>query len=144
MIMLSDAKRVLVNVVHCSSTKSKRICKSVLTAKLFALVDGYDAAAAIRDTIQKSTGLSNIELVLYTDSKSLNGLCISLSPTTERRLQIDLALIRQAYETQEITKIIWTSDSQNSSDNPAKVVNVTGFVSQMFTTNTLQESSTLM
>lgn len=81
LVILRDAKFGLVNVAHYSCTKSKRICKSAPAAKLFALVGGYDTAAAIRDAIQEATGLANILLVLYTDSKSLYGLRISLSPT---------------------------------------------------------------
>ncbi len=134
-VMLRDAATNHVNIVHYSSTKSKRVCKSVLAAELFALVDGFDMAAAVKDAVQRSTGRPNIPLVLYTDSQSLYGLCISLSQTAERRLQIDLAIIRQAYEAREITTIVWILGESNPADNLTKIDKRNGKLAELLRTN---------
>lgn len=43
-----------INGVHYASFKSKRVCKSVLAAELFALVGGYDIGCSLRDTVGTS------------------------------------------------------------------------------------------
>ena len=67
--MLRNAQNGNVNVVHLTSSKFKRVCKSVLAAELFSLVDGFD----IQYTIAHKQGkmLSRkLDLVIYTDSHS--------------------------------------------------------------------------
>lgn len=135
LVMLRDSSSGPVNIVHYSSTKSERVCKSVLGAELFALVDGYDMAAAIKDTIESISARKNIPLILYIDSQSLCGLCISLRPTKEKRLQIDLALIRQAYEAREITKIVRISGARNLTDDLTKVEKCNGTLVELIKSN---------
>ncbi len=45
--MIRSTKTGIVNVIHFSSKKSKRVCKSVLAAVLFAFVDGFDIGTTI-------------------------------------------------------------------------------------------------
>ena len=59
-------------------------------------------------------------LRLYTDSRSLYHLAVSLTRTRERRLQIDLQVLRQAYENREITDIVWISGNSNPADSLTK------------------------
>ncbi len=113
--MMRNRKTGAANIVQYSSTKSKRVCKSSLAAELFALVDefkiGYTVAHFMSELLMRK-----VTLTLYTDSQSLYRLCISLAQTTERRLQIDLTLIREAYEKRDITDIMWISGKQNPAD----------------------------
>lgn len=81
------------------------MCKSVLAAEFLAPMEGYDAGYMIAHTLSELIGRKT-DLTLYTDSRSLYELCISLALTTKRRLQIDLVVIRQAYERRDITDII--------------------------------------
>ena len=60
---------------------------------------------AVKEEFLTITRRPEIALTICTDSRSLYGLCISLSPTTEKRLQIDLAIISEVYEAREITKL---------------------------------------
>lgn len=46
-------------------------------------------------------------LVICTDSKSLFGLCLTIGSTTEKRLLVDLALIREEYEKRDIKNVEW-------------------------------------
>ena len=80
--MLRNCETGHVNIIHYASVKSKRVCKSVLAAEIFALVDGFDMCYAIRDSVQRITGRDTVPLTIYTDSHSLYRLCISLSQTT--------------------------------------------------------------
>lgn len=92
-------------MLHYASSKSKIVCKSVLFAELFALVEGYDVGYTINHTYRDFIG-RKIYLTLHTDNRSLYRLSISLAHTTERRLQIDLAVIWQAYVRRDNTGII--------------------------------------
>lgn len=134
LVMIRNTKNGDVNVVHYASTKSKLVCKSVLAAGLFALVDGYDAGYAIRDTVRRLYGKEGIPLVIYTDSHTLYGLCIALLSTTERRLQIDLAMIREAYERREISHLLWISGSIKPADDLSKVDELCGALAQILAT----------
>ena len=99
------------------------------------MVDGFDTAMAVKDSLIRITGRSEFPLTICTDSRSLYGLCISLSPTTEKRLQIDLAMIRQAYEAREITKLVWIAGSVNPADNLTKVDMRNGTLAKLLLTN---------
>lgn len=41
-----------VNIIHYSSSKSKRVCKSVSAAELFAFFDSHDVGYTINHTLQ--------------------------------------------------------------------------------------------
>ena len=73
--MLRNSKNGYVNIIHFSSTKSKRVSKSFPAAELFALVDGFDIGYAISHTVGNIL-CHKLDLIMYTDSQSLNGLCI--------------------------------------------------------------------
>jgi len=133
-VMLRNKEDGTVNVIHYASYKSKRVCKSVLAAELFAMVDGYDVGFSIRHALETCTGISKINLSIYTDSQTLYGLCISLRNTTERRLQIDLALIREAYERRELTEIIWINGKANPADDLTKCEKRSGSLEELLHT----------
>ena len=107
------------NIIHYASTKSKRVVRSVLAAELYALAIGYDNGVSIKPTMTNILG-RNVALVLYTDSRSLYDALTTLNPTTEKRLLIDLAVVRQAYERREISEVCWIPTEQNPADGLTK------------------------
>lgn len=108
-----------VNIIHFTSTKSKRVCKSVFAAELFAFKNSYDIGQTISHSLGELYG-RKVNLTIYMDSHSLYGLCISLAHTTERRLQIDLAMIRKPFERRDITDTIWIKGESSSADDLTK------------------------
>lgn len=120
LVLLRDKLTKAVNIIHFASSKSKRVAKSVLAAELFALINGFDVGFSIKESLQRMTGVKKIDLTLMTDSRSLYGLAISLAQTTERRLQIDLEIIRQAYERRELNNVIWIAGDENTADDLTK------------------------
>ena len=106
------------NVIHWSSTKCKRVTRSVLASETYGMVSGVDIAIAILTTLKMITerlGLPPIPLIVCTDSYSLYECLVKLGTTNEKRLMIDIMALRQSYERREITEIRWI----NGDDNPA-------------------------
>jgi hypothetical protein len=106
------------NIVHWSSTKSKRVTRSVLASEILAMVQGVDMGVAIGTTLQKITEklkVPTIPIVICTDSYSLYECLVKLGSTTEKRLMIDIMHLRQSYERRELYEIRWI----NGNDNPA-------------------------
>ena len=106
------------NLVHYSSTKSKRVTRSVLASEIYGMVSGVDMAIAINSTLK--TMLNELHLpptpiVVCTDSYSLYECLVKLGTTKEKRLMIDIMALRQSYERRELTEIRWI----NGQDNPA-------------------------
>ncbi|KAF1937740.1 hypothetical protein EJ02DRAFT_411729 [Clathrospora elynae] len=106
------------NVIHYSSTKCKRVTRSVLASEIYGMVNGFDMGIAIATTLRMITerlGLAAVPLVICTDSYSLYECLVKLGTTKEKRLMIDIMALRQSYERREITEIRWI----NGEDNPA-------------------------
>jgi hypothetical protein len=106
------------NLIHYSSTKSKRVTRSVLASEIYGMVGGIDMAIAINTTIKIITdqlGFPSTPIIVCTDSYSLYECLVKLGTTKEKRLMIDIMAIRQSYERRELTEIRWI----NGQDNPA-------------------------
>lgn len=117
-IALTDSSRNA-NIIHYTSVKSKRVTRSVLAAELFAAVNAFDCASTLRVTLNDIFGLV-VPLVIYTDSKSLFDSITGLNSTTEKRLLIDLFILRQNYELRELSDIVWIPSSLNPADAMTK------------------------
>ena len=107
------------NIIHWSSTKCRRITRSVLASELYALSNGYDLAASLKSTIETILGTA-IPLVVCTDSKSLFDCLVKLGTTQEKRLMVDLMCLRQAYERRGIAEIKWIEGNSNPADAMTK------------------------
>ncbi|KHJ33634.1 hypothetical protein EV44_g3547 [Erysiphe necator] len=106
------------NIIHWSSTKCKRVTRSVLASELYAMVNGVDMAVAIGSTLYMITcqlKIPNIPIVICTDSFSLYECMVKLGTTKEKRLMIDIMALRQSYERRELSEVRWI----NGRDNPA-------------------------
>ena len=87
-LALTDRYRAA-NILHWSSTKCKRVTRSVLASELYAMAHGFDIAAATKSTIDMSLQI-DLPLTLCTDSKSLYDCLVKLGTTAEKRLMIDI------------------------------------------------------
>ena len=113
------------NLIHYSSTKSKRVTRSVLASEIYGMVGGVDMAIAINTTIKMITeqlDLPQTPTVVCTDSYSLYECLVKLGTTKEKRLMIDIMALRQSYERREITEIRWIDGKDNPADAMTKSV----------------------
>ena len=109
------------SIIHYNNSKSKKITRSALAAELYAIINGFNRTAALKvllNQLEPNARINNslksaVPMVIYTDSRSLYNNLVSLNITTEKKLLIDLYLLRQAYKRREITKIRWIATEQN-------------------------------
>jgi hypothetical protein len=135
-----DSESVLItgNILHWSSTKCKRITRSVLASELYAMVAGFDSGSVIHSTINSI--LQNereIPLTVCTDSYSLYDCVTKLGTTAEKRLMIDIMGLRQSYERREITEVRWIDGNCNPADAMTKE-KPSQALRQLIETNTLK------
>jgi hypothetical protein len=89
------------NILHWSSTKCKRVTRSVLASEIYGMASGFDSAAVVSATLHIITNqleLPRVPLVVCTDSYSLYECLVKLGTTKEKRLMVDILALRQSYE----------------------------------------------
>lgn len=117
----ASAKEISItgNIVHWSSTKCKRVTRSVLASELYGMVAGLDNGIAMGSTLDGMLG-RHIPLILCTDSFSLYDCLMRLGSTAEKRLMIDIMAMRESYERREIQEIRWIDGNCNPADAMTK------------------------
>jgi len=101
-VLADDLDRA--NTIYWSSTKCKRVTRSILASELYAMVHGFDIAGAIKATVDKILNIS-LPLVICTDSKSLYDCLFRLSTIQKKRLIINVLCLRQSYKYREIAEV---------------------------------------
>jgi len=124
------------NIIHWSSTKCKRVTRSVLASELYGMAHGFDMGASVKSTIDRALEME-LPLVVCTDSKSLYECLVKLGTTREKRLMIDVMCLRQAYERREIAEVKWIKGESNPADSITKS-KPTNALKRLINTNTIQ------
>ena len=123
--------------MHYSSTKSKRVTRSVLASEIYGMVSGVDMAYAFNTTlnqIAQELNLPQINTIICTDSYSLYECLVKLGTTKEKRLIIDIMALRELYESRELYEIRWINGSDNLADGFTKK-NSNGSLTRFIDTN---------
>ena len=111
------------NLVYWSSTKCKRVTRSVLALEIYAMVHGVDMGITIGSTVNMiaiKLGISKILIIVCTDLFSLYECLVKLGTTKEKRLMIDIISLRQSYEQRELFEIRWIHGQDNPADAMTK------------------------
>lgn len=85
------------------SEKCTIVVSSILAGEIIAFVTVYDLAFTIRNTLYELLGYELL-LFLFTNSYSLFSTITEFQTIRKKRLSIDLAVLRQAYQRKEVTK----------------------------------------
>ena len=112
------------NLIHYSSTKSKRITRSVLASKIYGMVGGIDMAIIINIIIRMITsqlGLPPTAIIVCTDLYLLYECLVKLGTTKEKHLMINIMVLCQSYEQREIAKVRWINGKDNPADTMTKL-----------------------
>jgi hypothetical protein len=117
---LASAKRFRMHVIEVCSHKLRRVARSTKAAETFAASEGYDRAIYCHSVAVwiSSTLFSGMLLALDTSSLYMD---ISTSRTPkEKRLKVDLALLREAFDSGALCGVIWAATVHQLADAMTK------------------------
>lgn len=112
-LLCDDSGRA--HVLSFTSRKSLRVVRSVLAGEVYAFAEAFDEAFIIRYDLERIYG-KHIPLSLYTDSKQLFEVVTKASHPTEKRLMVDIAAAREAYNRHDISNVGLIATNDNISD----------------------------
>jgi hypothetical protein len=96
------------------------VTRSVLVSETMALADAFDTASPLKYDIEMITSYK-----IPTDSLSLFDVITKALTTAEKRLMIDLSVLKQAYDRREVENIGFVRTEHNPADMLTKVTRCT-------------------
>jgi hypothetical protein len=111
------------------------VTRSVLGCETMAFADGFDAAYSLKHDLQTVLKRS-IDIPMFTDSISLFDVITKSSTTAEKRLMIDLVVVREANDRMEIAQLAFFRTNWNPADALTKVSRNT-YLETILTTGTI-------
>jgi hypothetical protein len=127
------------NFVYWFSVKCKRIIKSVFASKVYAMAYSVDIAVVIRTIINKIINrlrLPKAFVVVCINFLFLYEYFVKLGTIKEKRLMIDIMVLRQIYERQKVFDVRWIDDDDNPADAVIKA-DLNRALEQLITINKL-------
>lgn len=103
------------HVLNFASRKCKRVVRSVMAGEVYAFTTAFDEAFVLRYDLEQLYG-RRIPLSLFTDSKQLFDVVTKASHPTEKRLMVDVAAARQAYNRYDISNVGLIASEDNLAD----------------------------
>jgi hypothetical protein len=125
------------NIMHWSSTKCKRITRSILALEVYEIMNGVDIKIAFATTFEIIIIRFNqpdIFLIICTNLYSLYECLVKLGTTQEKRLIIDILALRQLYERRKIAEIRWIYNRDNPANALIKAI-ANSSLKQLISTN---------
>ena len=108
------------NLISWQSRKLKRVCNSTLSAECLAAVDAVNAAFLFREMILEIVRKSKVRIRLITDNKSLMENASSITLLEDKRLRIEMAILRESLQNHDIEKIVWIASRDNLANSLTK------------------------
>ena len=108
------------NLVFWQSRKLKRVCNITLSSECLAAVDGINAAFLFREMFCEILKDSVIKIRLITDNKSMMENASSITLLEDKRLRIEMAILRESIENHDIEKIVWIASKDNLANSLTK------------------------
>jgi hypothetical protein len=96
--------------IFWKSRTIKRVCRSSSASEVLSAVEGYDATIWLL-ALWKDISGQDLDALLVTDSE-LQQKAVSTALPTEKRLRIDMALLRQGLRRGEYG-LVWAGSSSN-------------------------------
>ena len=106
--------------ISSKSKKIQRVVKSTLAAETLALVEALEVCFMIRvillEIYKKEPHSKTFAIHCFTDSKSLLDSVHSTKTLKEKRLKVDVCMIREMLEKNEISSINWCASEKQLAD----------------------------
>jgi len=106
-------------VLVYSSKKARRVVRSMMAGEVYAFADAFDAAFILTHDLERIYR-QHLPLVMLTDSKQIFDVITRASHTTEKRLMIDVAAAREAYNSNEMSNVGLVNSMHNVADGLTK------------------------
>ena len=101
--------------VAWKSTKIKRVVKSSLAAEALAMQEGVDHSFVIAAFMKELTG-KQMKVIVVTDNESIEKNLKTTNVLTEKRLNMDMMIIREMLDKGEINEIRWVPTDKQLAD----------------------------
>ena len=96
--------------------KIRRVVKSTLSAEAMALLECAEAAVYVASVLHEISGGDRCKIRCFVDNKSLVDALQSCKHVEDRRLRIDVAVLRDMLERGEIEEVSWVDTSLQLAD----------------------------
>lgn len=103
------------NLLHYASYKSRRVCRSVLGAEVYAFTDSFEYAYVMRHGL-KEVLEQRVALQMFTNAHSLFDVIVKNSTTGERHLLINIKDFGDSYNSQKISIVGFLRSENNPAD----------------------------
>jgi len=107
------------HILSYSSRKCRRVVHSIMAGEVYAFSAAFDEAFVIRYDLERLYR-RRIPLNMFTDSKQLFDVVTKASHPTEKRLLVDIAAARQAYNRQDLSNVGLIASDNNIADALSK------------------------
>ena len=102
--------------IFWQSRKIRRVVKSTLAAEALALLDGASAAVYLSNILQEISGCNSIPIKCFVDNQSLVEALSSYKMVDDRRLRIDISVLKNMLENEELKEVSWIDTSKQLAD----------------------------
>lgn len=103
------------HILDFSSRKSDRVVRSIMSGEMYAFLRGFDRCFILRHDLELILQ-QQLNIYIFTDSKQVFDCITKSSPTTERRLMIDIHAAKDSYDSFEIANVALIRSDQNLAD----------------------------
>ena len=94
-------------LVEWHSKRIKRIVKSTIGAECLAAVEAVEHGMLIGSILKESLKITYLPMLLFCDNKSLVEASHSTTSVSDKRLRVDIALLRELISNSELSEMKW-------------------------------------
>lgn len=102
--------------IFWQTRKIRRVVKSTHSAETLALLECAETAVYLANLLQEVSGCAKLKIKCFVDNKSLVDALHSCKSVEDKRLRIDIAVLRDMLEQGEIDEIFWVESGQQLAD----------------------------
>ena len=136
-IFLTDETNDLVVPIAWQSKRIKRVVKSTLAAETLSLVEGAEASFWMKSVLNELTGNTDFDIECRSDSQSLCNAVRTSTAIADKRLRVDIAILREMLLNGELRKVVWVPTTEQLADCMTKKGRSSSNLLQVFSSNKL-------
>jgi hypothetical protein len=107
------------NVIAYRSKKCRRVTRSSFASELLALMEAFDMGVALKEQLFEIL-VEHVALWCIVDSRTVYNAVVRMGAVTEKRLAVDIAVLREAHLFREMEQLFWVPSDQTGADAMTK------------------------